>query len=251
LQIGKISGTVDKTVVPRGRTIDQELEDAKALAIERCVAAGGNKKTIEIVEVETVPVSYVTNGATRLFVRVVADLVEGHEEPQDSSRPYLNGDVYRRPANFSALPNGISDDLSLISKGSSYDIIGHIDVKSYRPRIEGDLWYLSELDLQFLQDGTGVLGVGSCGEPYPVYLACLLALRNGGDIIIRRQDTLPDDAVVLVGSFMVKLLLIPMQVSLLTLIQGSPSVYLERIPGLNEYVISPPTNQHTQDTDNS
>ena len=79
----------------------------------------------------------------------------------------------------------------------------------YQPRIEGDLWYLSELDLQFLQDGTGVLGVGSCGEPYPVYLACLVALRNGGDITIRRQDTLPDDAVVLVAGFMVIGFLMP------------------------------------------
>jgi hypothetical protein len=92
-----------------------------------------------------------------------------------------------------------------MSKGSSYDIVEHVDLRSYRPRIEGDLWYLSELDLLFLQDGTGVLGVGSCGEPYPVYLACLLALRNGGDIIIRRQDTLPDNAVVLVSGFMVKI----------------------------------------------
>ncbi|KAE9379113.1 hypothetical protein N431DRAFT_499770 [Stipitochalara longipes BDJ] len=215
--IGKISGTVDKTVVPRGRSIESELEDAKTLAIERCIAAGGNKRTIEIVEVETIPVSYVTNGATRLFVRVVGDLVEGREELQDSPQPYLSGDAYRKAVDFSSLTNGPSNDLSLMPKASSYDITEDIDLRSYRPRIEGDLWYLSELDLQFLQDGTGVLGVGSCGEPYPVYLACLLALRNGGDIIIRRQNTLPDDAVVLVGGFM-----------------GSPSVYLERIPGLHE-----------------
>lgn len=204
MQIGKISGTVDKTVVPKGRTINQELEDAKALAIERCIAAGGNKKTIEIVEVDTTPVSYVTNGATRLFVRVVGDLVEGREEPQDLSRPLFTGDAFHKSLNFSSLPNGIFEDTSLVSKGSSYDIIDHIDLKAYRPRIEGDLWYLSELDLQFLQDGTGVLGVGSCGEPYPVYVACSLALRNGGDIVIRRQDTLPDNAVVLVAGFMVR-----------------------------------------------
>jgi hypothetical protein len=187
------------------------------------------------VEVETIPVSYVTNGATRLFVRVVADLVEGHEELHDSPQPHLNGDAYRKAVEFWSLPDGISSDLSSTSKGSSYDITGGIDLKSYRPRIVGDFWYLSELDLQFLQDGTGVLGVGSCGEPYPVYLACLLALRNGGDIIIRRQDTLPDDAVVLVGGFMVTVF--PSRPhSCTNLGQGSPSVYLERIPGLNEYV---------------
>lgn len=231
---GEISGTVDKIVVPRERTIEHELENAKALAIERCVAAGGNKKTIEIVEVEATPVSYVTNGATRLFVRVVGDLVESFEQPNDSSRFLLDSDSFRKPVDLSSLPTGIYEDLSLMSKGTSYDVIQRNDLKSYRPRIEGDFWFLSELDLQFLQDGTGVLGVGSCGEPYPVYLTCLSALRNGGDIIIRRQDTLPDDAVVLVAGFMVDTSHF-LYSFWLTSKKGSPSVYLERITGLNEY----------------
>jgi hypothetical protein len=98
------------------------------------------------------------------------------------------------------IPTGVSD----IQKGSSYDVIEHINLETYRPRIEGDLWYLSEIDLQFLSDGTGILGVGSCGEPYPTYLALLEVLRNGGDLTVRRQDTLPDDAVVLVAGYMVR-----------------------------------------------
>ncbi|KAL5326983.1 hypothetical protein ACEPPN_004672 [Leptodophora sp. 'Broadleaf-Isolate-01'] len=214
--IGKISGAVDMTVVPGARTIDQEIESAKALAIERCVAAGGNSKTIEVVEVDAVPVSYVTNGATRLLVRVVGDLLEGYEETHSSPDSPVNSDAFET-LSISPLRKIYTDESSATTKGSSYEIAEHIDINSYRPRIEGDFWYLSELDLQFLQDGTGVLGVGSCGEPYPAYVACLLALRNGEDITIRRQDTLPDDAVVLVAGFM-----------------GSPTVYLERIPGLNE-----------------
>ncbi|KAH7360490.1 hypothetical protein BKA65DRAFT_493249 [Rhexocercosporidium sp. MPI-PUGE-AT-0058] len=224
--IGKISGAVDTTVVPGARTIDQEIDAekalqieidaAKALAIERCVAAGGNRTTIEVVEVEAIPISYVTNGAARLLVRVVGDLVEGYEETHSSPDSPVSSDAFEK---FSTCPlrEVDSEKSSATTKGSSYEVIEHVDINSYRPRIEGDFWYLSELDLQFLQDGTGVLGVGSCGEPYPAYVACLLALRNGEDITIRRQDTLPDDAVVLVAGFM-----------------GSPTVYLERIPGLNE-----------------
>ncbi|KAG4420786.1 hypothetical protein IFR04_006066 [Cadophora malorum] len=214
--IGKISGAVDMTVVPGSRTIDQEIETAKAIAIERCVAAGGNSKTIEVVEVDAVPVSYVTNGATRLLVRVVGDLVEGYEETHSSPDSPITSDALEKPS-IPFLRKANTGDSSAATKGSSYEVTEHIDINAYRPRIEGDLWYLSELDLQFLQDGTGVLGVGSCGEPYPAYVACLLALRNGEDITIMRQDTLPDDAVVLVAGFM-----------------GSPTVYLERIPGLNE-----------------
>lgn len=192
------------TVVPGARTIDQEIEAAKALAIERCVAAGGNSKTIEIVEVDAVPVSYVTNGATRLLVRVVGDLVEGYEETHSSPDSPLSSDTLER-LSISPLRKVDSEESSATTKGSSYEITEHVDINTYRPRIEGDFWYLSELDLQFLQDGTGVLGVGSCGEPYPAYVACLLALRNGEDITVRRQDTLPDDTVVLVAGFMVSL----------------------------------------------
>jgi hypothetical protein len=183
--------------------IEKEIEDAKALATERCVAAGGNRRTIEIVEIDIVPVSYTTNGATRLLLRVVGDLVEGYEESHNTPESMLDGDVFQKSDLYPALPNGIPQDPEVVSKGSSYDIIEHVDIETYRPRIEGDLWYLSEVDLQFLQDGTGVLGVGSCGEPYPSYLACSQALREGKDITIRRQDTFPDDAVLLVGGFMV------------------------------------------------
>ena len=204
---------MDKTVVPGAKTIDQEIEDAKDLAIQRCVAAGGSKKTIEVVEIDVVPVSYVTNGATRLLVRVVGDLLEGYEESSDDTPEHLlNGETFSKSDLVSIIPNGVKENA--ISKASCYDVVEQVDLKNYRPRIEGDLWYLSETDLQFLLDGAGVLGVGSCGEPYPSYLACLLALRNGEDITIMRQDTLSDDAVILVAGFMVSLHPTPMMTSL-------------------------------------
>ena len=233
IQIGKISGAVDMTVVPGSRTIDQEIETAKALAIERCVAAGGNSKTIEVVEIDAVPVSYVTNGATRLLVRVVGDLVEGYEETHSSPDSPVTSDTLEK-SSIPFLRKSSTGDSSAATKGSSYEVAEHIDINAYRPMIEGDLWYLSELDLQFLQDGTGVLGVGSCGEPYPAYVACLLALRNGEDITIMRQDTLPDDAVVLVAGFMVSMHIFITSKYANWLRKGSPTVYLERIPGLNE-----------------
>ncbi|KAK2030244.1 hypothetical protein LX32DRAFT_559167 [Colletotrichum zoysiae] len=204
--IGKISGSVDMVVIPtENSTMDAQIEAAKAVAADRCIGAGGNRDTLEVVEIESIPISYVTNGATRLIVRVVADLSDVHE---DSGEDDLKIDT---SASSETETNAVD------SKASSYDIVDQLDVDSYRPRIEGDLWYLSETDLRFLQDGTGVLGVGSCGDAYPSYIACANALAKGGDITIRRQDTLPDGAVVLIAGFM-----------------GSPTVYLERIPGMNE-----------------
>jgi hypothetical protein len=189
---------VEKMVIPGENTIEQEIEAAKNLAIERCITAGGNRETIEVVEVEFVPISYVTNGATQLYVRVIGDLEEGYEETFESAESL--GEVFHTPNLNSTIHHGLSDT----QKGSSYDIIENIDLMTYRPRIEGDLWYLSEIDLQFLSDGTGILGVGSCGEPYPTYLALLEVLRSGGDLTIRRHDTFPDDGVVLVIGLIVR-----------------------------------------------
>ena len=170
------------------------------MAIERCVTAGGDRETIEVVEVEVIPVSYTMNGAAAIFVRVVGDLVNDKDAPPDSPSEILHGETFYKADLF---PTKLSSENEDTYQKISYEITSHIDLNSYRPRIEGDLWYLSELDVRFLSDGTGVLGVGSCGEPYPSYLSLLEILRNGGDLTVRRQSTLPDDAVVLSCGFMV------------------------------------------------
>lgn len=184
-------------VVPTAEnpTMDAQIQSAKVLAADRCIAAGGNRETLEVVEIELIPISYVTNGATRLIIRVVADLSDAHEDAK--SDHLAMPDLLSKGASSDSHINEID------SKASSYDVLEQLDVELYRPRIEGDLWYLSETDLQFLQDGAGVLGVGSCGEAYPSYVACRHALAKGEDITIQRQDTLPDNAVVLIAGFMV------------------------------------------------
>ncbi|ESZ93296.1 hypothetical protein SBOR_6334 [Sclerotinia borealis F-4128] len=214
--IGKISGHVDTVVTPGEKTIEEEIQEAKLIAIQRCVAAGGDARTIEVVEVDTLPISYVTNGSTQLVVRVVGDLLNTGKKVRDFNTFSVSKSTFKpRRADSGYSASGL--DSPVDAKASTYDIFEHIDLESYRPRIEGDIWHLSEIDLNFLMDGTGVLAVGSCGEPYPSYIACLIALENGDGLRIRRQDTIPDDAVIMTAGFM-----------------GSPTVYLERIPGLNE-----------------
>ncbi|ORY06158.1 hypothetical protein BCR34DRAFT_490386 [Clohesyomyces aquaticus] len=217
--IGKISGAVDRVVVPGEKTVEEQLEEAKTLALEKCILAGGKRETAEVVEVDIVPISYVTNGATRLIVRVVADLWEDDEpgcRDEKSQATYIPHVLDAQDE--SQVPHKDTSEVKhATQKASTYEVTALVDVITYQPNLRGDFWYLSETDLQFLQDGVGVLGVGSCGEPYPSYIACLRQLRTGKPITIRRQDTTPDDAVILAAGFM-----------------GSPTVYLERIPGEHE-----------------
>lgn len=137
-----------------------------------------------------------------MVVRVVGDLLHTGEKLRDlNTFPRSKSTFKPRRADSGYSASGL--DSPVESKASTYDILEHIDVESYRPRIEGDIWHLSEIDLKFLMDGTGVLAVGSCGEPYPSYIACLIALENGEGLRIRRQDTIPEDALIVSAGFMV------------------------------------------------
>ncbi|KAI9736357.1 MAG: hypothetical protein M1834_001243 [Cirrosporium novae-zelandiae] len=209
--IGKISGEVDTIAIPDGQGLEPLIENAKLLAKERCIAAGGNESTLQVVEIEVVPISYVTTRATRIIVRTVGDLTDEHRDMTDETVEVEEDmDICEPPPDFADNSQKLIGDITL-------EPIQQVDLETYRPKIENDIWFLSELDLDFLVDGAGVLGVGSCGEPYPSYLACLQVLRNGGQLKIRKQEAIPDDTTVLVAGFM-----------------GSPSVYLERVPGTEE-----------------
>lgn len=192
VQVGKVSGFVDTVSVPGTTSLEQQLEEAKLLATERCITAGGDPEDVEIIEVDLVPISYLTNGATRIMVRAISDLVESQDM-------YTYGE---ESVNHEIASSG--SRVANADKASDYQVTATVDIESYKPRIEGDLWYVSPTDLDFLQDGSGVLGVGSCGEPYPTYLACLEWLKSGEPITIRRQGSIKNSETVLVSGLMVR-----------------------------------------------
>jgi len=75
--IAQVSGEVDRvySLAEIGR--DQALDDAKSLAIEAAVAAGALRSSIEIVDVEDVPLAYLPGNATRVRVKAVGELHVG------------------------------------------------------------------------------------------------------------------------------------------------------------------------------
>ncbi|MCJ9430615.1 hydantoinase/oxoprolinase family protein [Kordiimonas marina] len=73
--IGQISGEVDRIYHIAEDTRDEALQDAKTRASEAAIAAGANPDTIEIVNLEAVPLQYLPGGATRVVCRAVGDLV--------------------------------------------------------------------------------------------------------------------------------------------------------------------------------
>jgi N-methylhydantoinase A/oxoprolinase/acetone carboxylase beta subunit len=75
--IAQVGGETDKvfSLAEMGR--DEALAQAKQEATDRAVSAGADAGTVEIVDVEEVPLAYLPGNATRIMVKAVGDLVGG------------------------------------------------------------------------------------------------------------------------------------------------------------------------------
>lgn len=72
--IAQISGEVDRVFALSEMSRDGALEQAKAEARQRAISAGADPQTVDVVDVEDVPLSYLPSNATRIRVKAVGDL---------------------------------------------------------------------------------------------------------------------------------------------------------------------------------
>ena len=72
--IAQVSGEVDRVYALASMSRDAALDDAKKQATEAAVAAGALASSIEIVDVEDVPLAYLPGNATRVRVKAVGEL---------------------------------------------------------------------------------------------------------------------------------------------------------------------------------
>ncbi|PPQ89891.1 hypothetical protein CVT25_004813 [Psilocybe cyanescens] len=199
--IASVSGEVDTIEILSGKSLSEAVDRIKQQAIDRAVDMGADSASSRIVDVNVLPIQYVTNQATRIIVRAVGELKDDGEIV--SSTPDTSSEADEED-------DGDEND-TIINTPIIQDTV---DYTTYRPKITGDEWILSETDLFFIMEGCGVLGTGGGGSPYPVYLMCRQVLRDGGTIRVIDHKSLHDDDVVVRGIFM-----------------GSPSVASERIKG--------------------
>ena len=75
--IAQVSGEVDRVYTLADISRDAALADAKQRATDAAVAAGALRESIEIVDVEDVPLAYLPGNATRVRVKAVGELHVG------------------------------------------------------------------------------------------------------------------------------------------------------------------------------
>ncbi|MCY3835227.1 MAG: hydantoinase/oxoprolinase family protein [Anaerolineaceae bacterium] len=72
--IAQVGGECDRIFSLEGSTRDEVLDQAKDEARQRAIAAGATSDSIEIVDVEEVPLAYLPGNAIRIAVKAVGDL---------------------------------------------------------------------------------------------------------------------------------------------------------------------------------
>ncbi|MDW8058887.1 MAG: hydantoinase/oxoprolinase family protein [Thermomicrobium sp.] len=75
--IAQVSGEIDRIVSLEAQTRESALAAAEADARRAAVAAGAHPASIEIVEIEEIPLAYLPSNAVRLRVKAVGNLREG------------------------------------------------------------------------------------------------------------------------------------------------------------------------------
>ena len=72
--ISQVSGSIDGVFDVAGRGRETVIEEVKAMAVDEAVKAGARKESVEIVELEEIPLAYLPSHAVRFRVKAVGDL---------------------------------------------------------------------------------------------------------------------------------------------------------------------------------
>ena len=72
--IAQVGGQVEKVYDLNQMTREEALADARTAATQQAIAAGADPDTIEIVEIEEIPLTYLPSNATRIRAKAIANL---------------------------------------------------------------------------------------------------------------------------------------------------------------------------------
>ncbi|EFY86007.1 hydantoinase/oxoprolinase, putative [Metarhizium acridum CQMa 102] len=214
--IGKISGEVDTVEILEGKDEKAVIAAACRRAIDQAIAKGARPDDVKIVEVNKMPLQYMSQVTIRIQVRAVGTLaipddVALFEAPESSDGANGDDDDQDEGEKVS-VPNALHP--------TTKPSLG-VDLATYRPDVRGGTWYPSDIDLELISTGCAILGTGGGGPTYYEYLKSLQCLSNNdkGRMRIVSPKSLKDDAIVCLGTW-----------------YGSPSVINERIAAGNEIV---------------
>ena len=189
--MARVSAVVDTIKSTEKQTEKDLLAEISEEAKQRTVEAGALADSVEIVEVETLPLQYVAN-KSRFIVRAAGDFDFSRAQDFTNLQVTKAGEVDMANAQDAIAPASIDDTTA------EDDAAPEVDIENYKPKVVSREWWISETDLDWITIGCYILGTGGGGSPYSTMLRVRGILQAGGTVRVVSPDDLKDDD--LIGS---------------------------------------------------
>ncbi|KAF2831322.1 hypothetical protein CC86DRAFT_342049 [Ophiobolus disseminans] len=187
--MARVSAVVDTVKSTEKQTTKEILAEISEEAKQKTIEAGARPESVQIVEVEDLPLQYVAN-KTRFIVRAAGDF--DFSRSDDFADLNVTKEVDDAATNKVAAEGAVtapSEDETATESDAPLDI----DIAKYVPRVVNREWWVSEVDLDWITIGCYILGTGGGGSPYSTMLRVRGILRSGGTVRVTSPDDLKDD----------------------------------------------------------
>lgn len=191
--ISGVGGVVDVIQDVSGVSAVQAIDTAKEMAIQRAIDAGAVRDSVIVAEVESYPISYISN-KLRTIVKAVGT---------------LDADMRPEPLDDDNDDEDLGDDPET-AKEFAVKVPAEppVDPRVYRPtivkeRTSGVLaWHITETDINYLADGCYVLGCAGGGSPAASRIQLCDMLRAGHKMRVIDAASLKSNANIYWGGHM-------------------------------------------------
>ncbi|KAF2791792.1 hydantoinase [Melanomma pulvis-pyrius CBS 109.77] len=207
--MARVSAVIDTVKSTEKKTTKEILAEISDEAKKKTVEAGALAESVEVVEVEDLPLAYIAH-KTRFIVRAAGDF--DYSRSKDFAELHIS-EKEIEPSGPGTVDNGIVP-ASIEDTSAEDDAPLDFDILAYKPKVTDRNWYVSETDLDWITIGCYILGTGGGGSPYSSMLRMRGILRSGGVIRVVNPYDLKDDDLVGCGCG-----------------AGSPTVGIEKLAG--------------------
>lgn len=151
---------------------DKALTGSIELGKRKVVEAGGAMDTVELLDKDDIPISYIP-GHTRIKVKVVAELKADAANKCDVTIEALKN---KTTATTEVKQKQIATTTGKLLEEKDFALRS-----KQTPNIDGKTgeWLLNEYDIECISIGAGILGTGGGGNPHLGKLSGLKALKDG------------------------------------------------------------------------
>ena len=145
--MARVSAVIDTVKSTEEKSEKEILAQITEEAKQKTVQAGASENSVEIAEVETLPLPYIAN-KTRFIVRAAGEF--DYDRSSDFAELHVQNDVDDTTSN--------TDKTSGTAQPSIDDAVGSHDsmdlnIGAYKPKVENRTWYISEIDLDWITIG--------------------------------------------------------------------------------------------------